>query len=150
MESQAAQALPYVSPWRRIAAWFIEGILFTIVLILAVAIAAVAFDGGAFVLGALAIILGFWVYFALMESSSLQGTLTKRLLGIKVTDLDGNRISFGRATVRHFSMYLTAVTPFYIGYLMVIWTKRRQSLHDYISSTVVAYREPPAPAEIAS
>ena len=34
-------------------------------------------------------------------------------------------------------MYFSALTPFYIGYLMVLWTKRRQTLHDYVTSTIV-------------
>ena len=54
-----------------------------------------------------------------------------------MTDLAGEPISFNRATVRHFAMYLSAVTPFAVGYLMAFWTKRRQTLHDYVSSTLV-------------
>ena len=41
-------------------------------------------------------------YFALMESSHRQGTVGKQVVKIKVTDLAGNRISFGRATVDTF------------------------------------------------
>ena|ERR1700730_3449568 len=40
-----------------------------------------------------------WLYYSLLESSSWQGTLGKKLLGMRVMDLNGNRISFGRATV---------------------------------------------------
>ena len=46
-----------------------------------------------------------WLYEAAMESSSKQATLGKMVLGMKVTDLQGNRISFARATVRHFCKY---------------------------------------------
>ena len=35
-------------------------------------------------------------YFALMESGRWQGTLGKRLMDLKVTGLDGDRVSFGR------------------------------------------------------
>jgi uncharacterized RDD family membrane protein YckC len=37
-------------------------------------------------------------------------------------------------------MYLTALTPIAIGYLMAFWTKRRQTLHDYLTSTTVVRR----------
>ncbi|HSU69209.1 MAG TPA: RDD family protein, partial [Tepidisphaeraceae bacterium] len=37
-----------------------------------------------------------WLYFALMESSSWQGTVGKKICGLVVTDLSGGRISFGR------------------------------------------------------
>ncbi len=77
-----------------------------------------------------------WLYFALMESSSRQATLGKMLVGIMVTDLDGGRISFGRATGRHFAMILSALTC-YIGFVMAAFTERKQALHDMIAGTLV-------------
>lgn len=77
-----------------------------------------------------------WLYFALQESSKWQATVGKRALGIKVVGLDGKRISFGRATVRHFSKMLSRMILM-IGFLMVIWTKKKQGLHDMIASTLV-------------
>jgi len=44
-----------------------------------------------------------WVYYAVLESSSMQGTLGKRVVGIIVTNLQGNKISFGKATGRYFA-----------------------------------------------
>ena len=41
-----------------------------------------------------------WLYWALCESSAWQATLGKKALGIIVTDLEGRRISFGRASGR--------------------------------------------------
>ena len=49
-----------------------------------------------------------WLYYALMESSGQQGTLGKMALGIKVTDMNGNRITFGRATGRYFSKIISS------------------------------------------
>lgn len=45
----------------------------------------------------------FWVYYAVLESSSMQGTLGKRVVGIIVTNLQENKISFGKATGRYFA-----------------------------------------------
>ncbi len=77
-----------------------------------------------------------WLYNAVMDSSPTQGTLGKMALGIKITDLNGERISFGRATGNHFAQYLSIFT-YGIGYLMIAWTKRKQALHDKISGCIV-------------
>ncbi len=77
-----------------------------------------------------------WLYYALMESSSKQGTLGKMALGLKVTDLNGNRISFGRATGRYFGRILSGMI-FNIGFLMIAFTAKKQGLHDIIAGTLV-------------
>lgn len=77
-----------------------------------------------------------WLYFALMESSAKQATLGKMLLGIKVTDINGQRISFGRATGRHFGKILSAIT-LSIGYIMAAFTAKKQALHDMVAGSLV-------------
>lgn len=93
-------------------------------------------QGLASILGGLAGIIIGWLYSALMESSSAQATLGKQALGIKVTGLDYQQISFGRATGRHFAEYLSGLT-FLIGYIMAAFTKKKQALHDIIAGTLV-------------
>jgi uncharacterized RDD family membrane protein YckC len=80
-----------------------------------------------------------WLYFALQESSRRQATLGKLLLGIRVTDLAGARIGFGRATGRHFAKYLSGVILM-IGFVMAGLTRRKQALHDIIAGTLVVER----------
>ncbi len=82
------------------------------------------------------LLFGSWLYSALMESSSYQATLGKMILGMKVTDLAGNRITFERATGRHFAKFLSAIMLF-IGFLMVAFTERKQGLHDILAGTLV-------------
>ncbi|GIW92748.1 MAG: RDD family protein [Pirellulaceae bacterium] len=77
----------------------------------------------------------YWLYFALLESSAWQATLGKRALGLVVTDLDGNRISFARATGRHFAKILSGCLL--IGYLMAAFTERKQALHDIVAGCLV-------------
>jgi uncharacterized RDD family membrane protein YckC len=77
-----------------------------------------------------------WLYHAAMESSAKQGTLGKMLLKIRVTDLNGQRLSFWRATARHFSKILSTFTLL-IGFLMPAWTKKKQALHDKVSGCLV-------------
>lgn len=77
-----------------------------------------------------------WLYYALMESFGTQATLGKMALGLKVTDLNGNRISFSRATGRHFAKWLS-VLIFSIGFFMIAFTEKKQGLHDMIAGTLV-------------
>jgi len=77
-----------------------------------------------------------WLYFALMEASSTQGTLGKMALGIKVTDTMGYPITFGRATGRYFGKILSGAILM-IGYIMAAFTERKQALHDMMAGTLV-------------
>jgi uncharacterized RDD family membrane protein YckC len=77
-----------------------------------------------------------WLYCALMESSSYQATLGKMIFGMKVTDLYGNRISFARATGRHFAKILSGLI-LCIGFIMVGLSERKQGLHDLLAGTLV-------------
>lgn len=77
-----------------------------------------------------------WLYEAFMESSRFQATLAKMMFGMKVTDLAGNRISFERATGRHFAKYVSGLTLL-IGYIMAGFTERKQALHDMMAGTLV-------------
>jgi uncharacterized RDD family membrane protein YckC len=81
-----------------------------------------------------------WLYYALMESSVWQATLGKKTLGLRVTDLQGNRISFGRATGRFFARIISVLT-LSIGYIMAGFTERKQALHDIIAGCLVIRQE---------
>ncbi|HTW94542.1 MAG TPA: RDD family protein [Tepidisphaeraceae bacterium] len=88
----------------------------------------------------LTMLVAAWLYFALMESSALQGTLGKLALGLKVTDMQGQRISFGRATGRYFGKFVSGLI-LYIGFLMAAFTARKQALHDLMAETLVVRKE---------
>ena len=77
-----------------------------------------------------------WLYYALLESSAWQATLGKKALGLEVTDAEGRRISFGRATGRFFAKIISALILF-IGFIMAGFTERKQALHDMIAGTLV-------------
>jgi uncharacterized RDD family membrane protein YckC len=77
-----------------------------------------------------------WLYYALMESSKHQATLGKMAVGAKVTDLEGNRISFGRATGRYFGKIISGMILM-IGYIMAGFTEKKQALHDMLANTLV-------------
>lgn len=82
-----------------------------------------------------------WLYFALLESSPRQATLGKMALGLRVADVAGRRLSFLRATGRFAAKMLSGLTLL-IGYLVMLFTERRQTLHDLVAGTVVVRGEP--------
>lgn len=84
-------------------------------------------------------VIVWWIYYATLESSARQATLGKRALGIKVVDLQGGRITFGRATGRHFAKFVSGVILM-IGYLMAGFTAKKQALHDMMAGCLVVSR----------
>lgn len=81
-----------------------------------------------------------WLYFAMLESSARQATFGKSIMSLRVTDINRNRLSFGRASGRFFSKIVTNLVPFAIGWIMAGFTEKKQALHDFIAATLV-YRK---------
>ena len=156
----AAPARPQVAPtqyagfWLRFVAAFIDGVIVNIV----ASVIGAVIGGGSFaalsrnanqdpltslplILSAMSTIILICValsfgYHAYMESSEKQATLGKMVMGLKVTDLNGQRISFARASGRFFSKIISAMI-FYIGFIMAGFTEKKQGLHDMIAGTLV-------------
>lgn len=82
-------------------------------------------------------IAGNWLYYALMSSSKFMGTLGYMAMGIVVTDEKCQRLSFARATGRHFASYISGPLTIYIGYIMIAFNSKKQGLHDIIANTFV-------------
>jgi uncharacterized RDD family membrane protein YckC len=100
-----------------------------------------------------------WLYHAIMESSPWQATLGKKICGVVVTGVKGERISFRRASVRHWAKAITwfpyfvlrAITdlsplpkiadplefPSLIGFAVALGSPRQQCLHDAVADTMV-------------
>lgn len=143
---QPPEHLVYAGFWLRVAAIFIDGIIFLPLSLISYALSSAmkhADDASARLMLAL-LSLGFslflivarWLYFALLESSRWQATVGKKAMGIKVTGMDGGRIGFGRATGRYFAKFISALILL-IGFMMAGWTERKQALHDMIAGTLV-------------
>jgi uncharacterized RDD family membrane protein YckC len=97
-----------------------------------------AFLAFGFILGFFGITLGVrWLYYALSESSSWQATLGKKMLNLTVTDMDGQPISFARASGRYFSKFITHLVPLAIGFILAGFTEKKQAIHDMIASCLV-------------
>jgi uncharacterized RDD family membrane protein YckC len=76
-----------------------------------------------------------WLYFAGCESM-IRGTPGKLVLGMRVADMNGNDISFLRATGRYFAKILSGLILL-LGFVMVAFTSNKQGLHDKIAGTLV-------------
>ena len=151
----AAGPSVFASFWRRVGATLIDVVILIVgIILLSMLLGMLTFlipSPLVFILFALlwpAAIVAGWLYAALFESGAMQATPGKKVVGLKVTDLKGNRISFGRATGRHFSEWITGMT-FLVGYVMVAFTQKRQTLHDMIAETVVVASSA-EPAQVAS
>ena len=137
----------YAGFWRRFAASIIDGLVIGIAYLIFSIPLFFAFDevlpdaeGPWFLIVYLAAFILSWLYYSLMESSAKQATLGKMALDIIVTGEAGNRISFARATGRYFAKYLSQLI-FYIGYIMIAFTKKKQGLHDLIAITLVVKKQ---------
>ena len=122
-------AVVYGGFWIRVGAYLLDAILLVIVqLILQQALST---SGQASLANG---VFG-WLYFAGCESM-LGGTPGKLVLGLRVTGLDGQSISFLRATGRYFAKILSGLILL-MGFVMVAFSSTKQGLHDKIASTLV-------------
>src|SRR5215210_7466761 len=137
--------MTYAGFWKRLLAWAIDFALW-----LALVLVLGSLFGGGITRGHgllmfnvmpgqvaanLALLFG-WLYCAGCESSAWQATLGKLVVGIAVTDDNGQRISFVRASCRYFSKFISALV-FFIGFLITPFTERKQALHDLVSRSLV-------------
>ena len=129
----------YAGFWIRFVAYMVDNLILFI-----------ALGGVAILLGLMGLQLAgqeliflvvFFVYFAAMQSSARQATLGKQLVGLKVTDTNGGRISFLRALARTAATIISSLTLM-IGYLLAAFTGRKQALHDMIAGTLVVRDNP--------
>lgn len=78
------------------------------------------------------------LYYTMFEASVWQATPGKRILRLYVTDLNGHRLTFGRALIRNLARQISGV--FFIGYVIAGFTERKQALHDILASCLVLRR----------
>lgn len=119
----------YAGFWERFAAAFIDGLILLIPnLFLKYVIPGPP--------GAILSILAAWLYAAIQESGSAQTTIGKKAMGIKVMSADGQRLSFGQASGRHFGKWISCIILL-IGFFMMLWDDKRQTLHDKMADALV-------------
>jgi uncharacterized RDD family membrane protein YckC len=146
----ARQPVAYAGFWLRAVSYFVDLILLSMVATVAIlmpllARGAIPTDKPWFLLTEkgrqviaiqLLVQMVCWLYFASFESSSWQATPGKKILGLKVTDLAGNRLSFARASLRFFGKLLSQFLLFF-GFVMAGFTQKKQALHDMMAGCLV-------------
>jgi uncharacterized RDD family membrane protein YckC len=78
------------------------------------------------------------LYYTFFEASVWRATPGKRIMKLYVADLNGQRLTLGRALLRNIARQISGV--FFIGYLMAGFTEKKQALHDIIAGSLVLRR----------
>jgi uncharacterized RDD family membrane protein YckC len=82
---------------------------------------------------ALVVLMLYWI---LADASRYQGSLGKRVLGLKVADKRGGRLTLAAAAGRNLLKILSAILLL-VGFMMAGWTRRKQALHDKLTDSYV-------------
>lgn len=117
----------YSGFWRRFGAWWLD----------------------AFIIGIFSLMVGYvlpiigglvlWFFYApMLEASAIRGTIGKYLMGIQVANLNGGRVTFQAAVIRNLMKFVSALLIGF-GYIMMLFTDRKQCLHDLVADTTVIY-----------
>lgn len=136
-----SQTIIYAGFWKRFFAYIIDAIIYTILFFIVVwfsfGIEQINSDKLEDIgLVYLLFYFGWWLYFTLLEGSSWQATIGKKVLGIIVSDSNGQPLSLFHAGGRQLAGVISSFT-FSIGYLIAAFSARKQALHDMIARTVV-------------
>ena len=150
MRTQRSSSVQYAGFGKRLAAYVIDWLvigavqsaIFAVMLLIIVGSVMNPFtDPAATSVGVIMLFLPLllpsaWLYFSLQESSTSGATIGKRAMGLRVTDTNGQRITFLHATGRYFGKIISSCV-FGVGYLMIAFTDRHQGLHDMMAATYV-------------
>lgn len=79
-------------------------------------------------------------YFGILESKPKQASYGKRVMGLKVCNNEGKRISTGKSIVRNVNKFLSG-SFFMLGYILIFTSKKNQALHDWLSDVVIVQSE---------
>jgi uncharacterized RDD family membrane protein YckC len=134
--SEGAMAYPgmaYAGFGSRLISLIIDGIIVGIVnAIIAFALNSATGSQALAQIVGLVIGLGYNVYFF----TSTGQTIGMKVLGIKAVDANGNLLTVGAAVIRYFGAIVSAIIIF-IGYLMMLWDSRKQTLHDKFAGSFI-------------
>lgn len=123
----------YASVWKRFFAFLIDAAVFGLLFwALAQTLDHVSLS--------VILLVMIWLYYALLESSPMQASLGKIIMGIKVVNRRGKRLTFWQATERILSKLVTNIT-FYFGFFIAAFDRKKQTLHDRISHSAVIVKD---------
>jgi uncharacterized RDD family membrane protein YckC len=139
--------MKYAGFWIRVLASILDSVVSLLIIVPTIGFlkfgwASVYDDATAAGIAFIASCIAGWLYYSVFECGSWQATPGKRILGLRVTDVGGNRIGFGRASGRYFAKIISAFPTLCIGFLMAGITQKKQGLHDKLVDTLVLYGAP--------
>lgn len=134
------QEVVYAGFWKRFWASFVDGLVLCIPNLMIQYGMKYFIEGlmGSIVAIVLQYLIG-WIYSASMESGNNKATIGKQAVGIMVTDLNGGRLTFSAASTRYWSKIISGLILL-IGYFMMLWDDKKQTLHDKIAGAVVVMK----------
>lgn len=128
------------SPWRRLVASFVDGLILVFVTLLLMALARVDWMNPTPTQNLLFNWLPSWAYY--VAFTALYGaTPGKMLLGIRVVKTDGRPVDWLTALMREVVGKTLSTLPLALGYLWAFFHPKRQAWHDLIADTLVVHRE---------
>lgn len=117
--------------WRRFGATVVDNIVVTLLFS-----PILIFTESPFFMAILYLYLISWLYSSLFLCSPWQATLGMKIFRMKVVGYNGNQLSFARASLRFLGYVLSGFT-WYVGYLIMVVSETKQTLHDFIAKTYV-------------
>lgn len=83
--------------------------------------------------------IGGWLYWSITQSSPWQATIGKKVLGLRLINQDGTRVSFLKALGRSTIGYFISAIIFGMGFIAIGVTKDKIGFHDSLFETYVVY-----------
>lgn len=139
--SSAGGGVEYGGFWARFAALMVDSAIITVVGVALMVVLFMVMGGAGVLIGNIAFFILQLLYWPVMESSARQATFGKRLMGLEVTDLQGNRTSFVKSLLRNLAKILSSLIMM-IGFLLAAFTARKQGLHDMLAGCLVVRTGP--------
>jgi uncharacterized RDD family membrane protein YckC len=139
---KAASALPEETPepdfplaglGLRVVAGIIDSMLFVIPWVAEMLVFEISYSISALIFP---VLLGYTLYFGLMESSGFKASIGKSIVGIKVVNAKGDKLSFVNASLR-FIVSLISIIPLGMGIWAIAFDKKKQAWHDQLMDTYV-------------
>lgn len=129
--------LKYASRWNRFLARLIDAVLIGLIGY-AINYTMLVYGGDYRALIAyLLIFLLNLAYFVILQAYLGGQTFGKKLMKIRIVTWEGKKPTLGRMFIRDLFGSAACYFTYGIGYLMILWDRKRQGLHDKIADTYV-------------
>lgn len=135
----------YAGFWKRFLAYFVDNLIIWLVSLLLGFTIRINSSNGMILVPGLLISAAYFIFFWMRDGQ----TLGNRLLAIKVVREDGQKFDFATGIIRYIS-YLISGIVLWLGFLWIIWDKKKQGWHDKIAKTVVVKTEGKSHTVLAS